>query len=123
MKCRYLYILLGLLSVIVGCSDDLELPAPTREAVHETTDYWPVVAINDRAQKAGPCTGTLISPVAVITTAHCFPRGKRNIHIENDFFAAEADVVDMLIAPSPESNPNDIAILKISRVLRGTPVF
>lgn len=123
MKCRKAFILAGILALLIGCSDEIELPAPSRESVHETSDFWPVVFINDRAQKAGPCTGTLISEVAIITAAHCFPHGQKQIYVENDFFEAEADVVDMMIPPSRESNPHDIALMKIKKVLRGTPNF
>lgn len=123
MSWRNTFILPSIFAFVIGCSDEVELPAPSREPVHETDGYAPVVSIHDDKERAGPCTGTLISAVAIISAAHCFPRGKKNIYIENHEFSAQADVVDMLIAPSRKPNPHDIAILKITRTISGRPTF
>lgn len=110
-------------ATLLGCSDEVELPAPSREAVHVTDGYWPVVQINDRLKKAGPCTGVLVSEEAVLSAAHCFPIGRTDIEIGNDYFEAIADVVELMVPPSRESNSHDIAILKITSITKGTPTF
>ena len=99
--------------IISACSKEVELPDPSQLPVEETSAYPPVVRLRANRIK-GPCTGTFVSPIAILTAAHCFPPGTRGIQVDSDQVRGTADFIEGMTPALPGENPHDLALLKLN---------
>ena len=98
---------------LIACQQKnlLDLPSPSSEAAYITSDYPAVVKVVLPGGR-GLCTGTFISPRAVLTAAHCTPSsGTYTVYSSFGTFFTSQKVV---MGPGVVDDPNDIAILMFS---------
>ncbi len=94
---------------IVGCGNNQNvLEAASSEEVSATSSYSPVVEVI-LPGGLGLCTGTFISPRAVLTAAHCtLHGGSYTIYSSFGMFTTSQRSV---LGPGLVNDPNDIAVL------------
>lgn len=76
-----------------------------------------------KGNSASVCTGTVVSPTAVLTAAHCFARGADSVQIVTTIKGKQSAVAARSVAVHPKWGVshnvmfNDIAVVKTSRRL------
>ncbi len=98
--------------LLVGCGKgplgDQNLPSPDAVLVTPTSDY-PAVVMVILPNNAGLCSGTFISPTAVMTAAHCAKTaGRYQVYAS---FGVFSTYTVTSFGPGVVDDPNDIAVL------------
>ncbi len=108
MRARFITILLSF-TFLVGCQKNgANLPAPNGEEVQATTAYPAVVEVI-LPGGTGLCSGTFVSPRAVLTASHCaLNSGTYEVITSFGVFSTTNRVQ---YGPGVVDDPNDIAIL------------
>lgn len=84
-----------------------DLPQASSYNVAITSDFPGVVSVS--LPSGGLCTGTIISPKAVLTAAHC-TQGSGQYSVKGSFGTVRTSVVENF-GPGEVEDPNDISIL------------
>ncbi|MFM8270352.1 MAG: trypsin-like serine protease [Pseudomonadota bacterium] len=97
---------------LISCQKALDLerglPQASRYNVTETSQFPGVVKV--LAPNGGLCTGTIISPKAVLTAAHCTLRSGRYV-VQGSFGSLVTTYQRVSYGPGQVDDPNDISIL------------
>jgi hypothetical protein len=97
---------------LISCQKALDLesglPQASKYNVSETTQFPGVVLVS--APNGGLCTGTIISPKAVLTAAHCTLRTGR-YSVYGSFGSSVSTYRKVSYGPGEIDDPQDIAIL------------
>jgi Trypsin len=98
----------------LGCQQKnlLDLPSPSSEAVYETQEYPAVVRVILPGGR-GLCTGTFVSPRAVLTAAHCTQAAGN--YTVTSAFGTFTTSTRVNYGPGEVEDPHDISFLIFSQ--------
>lgn len=104
--------LIGISLALISCAKkdaNSSLPSPSSNYASVTTGFAPVVMVV-LPNGAGICTGTFVSPKAVLTAAHCTQRSGR-YSVVSSFGTFSTYTVENYGGPADVGDENDISFL------------